>query len=825
LRTWIGLMLITGCALSALPAYAATALYVAANGDDAWTGKLPAPNPGKTDGPFASLARARDEVRRLRAANAVPDGVTVAIRGGAYYLPEPLAFDLQDSGSAGSPTVFAAYNGERVVISGGRPVTGLTEGRVAGQRAWQASLPATKSGAWCFRQLFAQRQGEGYYTRRFRPMRGMMVVADLTYSPERKTMFHRAAQQDFIFHPGDLKPWQNLDDVEVVALHSWSASRLKIQKLDLDTRTVTFTSVPTFRIGAWYKDERNPYYVENVREELKEPGQWYLDRPTGTLTYLPLPGETRANVALIAPMLERLITIQGDLKQGQLVENLRFQGLTFCHTEWPVPDQGYDVSQGQPTLPAAIELTAAKQCGFERCVVTDTGAYGIGLGLGCQECSVTGCYLYDLGGGGVRVGDCSMDQNAEFPVLPIGNTVENSTITSTGIIHYSANGIWCGIVKGTRICHNEISHNPYTGIAVGWCWGPQPTSCGENLIECNHVHDVMELVQDGGGIYTLGRQPGTVIRGNLVHDNHMSPFACANGQTGLYFDQGSSGFLVENNIQYVVEYEPDRINQDVNDGPPHTIRNNYLGIRPDDPQFPKQLAAQAGMGAAYRGVVYPVRLTPNPVYAMPMPKVEPSPVGLDLTFENIPVGRAPHHLSLALPPDKAAIAVTDEAAASGSHSLKFQDAKGLAKTFYPYACYGGYEIARGEVTVSFYVKQAADKPGKFAVDLRDYVTQQVGEFASGPSFELMGDGKLMVAGKEVATLPVGEWSHLEVQFALGEGAPKAYQLSVVLPDSTTRTVKLPFVSEQFAAMTALYFVADDDKDAATYLDNLRLSVK
>src|SRR5712692_10534530 len=92
------------------------AFYVAPNGDDAWSGRLLAPNTGKTDGPFATIARARDAVRQLKAAEGgLQQPVTVSIRGGTYFLREPIILTPEDSGTAGCPVTYAAYHKEPVV--------------------------------------------------------------------------------------------------------------------------------------------------------------------------------------------------------------------------------------------------------------------------------------------------------------------------------------------------------------------------------------------------------------------------------------------------------------------------------------------------------------------------------------------------------------------------------------------------------------------------------------------------------------------------------------------------------------------------------------
>jgi hypothetical protein len=199
--------------------------------------------------------------------------------------------------------------------------------------------------------------------------------------------------------------------------------------------------------------------------------------------------------------------------------------------------------------------------------------------MGCHENRIAGCLLHDLGGGGVKVGDSRMNRVATYPVLPTDNTVENNVIAGGGQIHFSSNGVWAGIVKGLAVRHNEIRDLPYSGIAVGWCWGYASTSCAGNAIEFNHIHHVMKLIQDGGGIYTLGQQPGTVIRGNVIHDALRGPFACDIGQLGIYLDEGSGPFRIADNLVYRVQMGA--FNQHYGRG--NVVENNIFALAAEEP--------------------------------------------------------------------------------------------------------------------------------------------------------------------------------------------------------------------------------------------------
>ena len=158
-----------------------------------------------------------------------------------------------------------------------------------------------------------------------------------------------------------------------------------------------------------------------------------------------------------------------------------------------------------------------------------------------------------------------------------GNVVEDCTIQDCGVEFYGCVGVWIGIAAETTIAHNEISRLPYTGVSVGWSWNPRPTGCEKNRIQNNHIHHVMQVLSDGGGIYTLGRQPGTVLSGNLIHDVPVN--AGRAESNGMFLDQGTTELVIENNVIHSAARSPLRFHQALE----NIVRGNVLAVAPQTP--------------------------------------------------------------------------------------------------------------------------------------------------------------------------------------------------------------------------------------------------
>ena len=129
--------------------------FVATDGNDQWSGTLDSPNADQTDGPFATLTRARNAIRQLKLAGALQRPVEVLVRGGTYELATPFHLSAGDSGSRQAPITYAAFPGEEPVLSGGRRITDWQPYR---DNIVCAQFPEAANGRWWFRQLFCNGQ-------------------------------------------------------------------------------------------------------------------------------------------------------------------------------------------------------------------------------------------------------------------------------------------------------------------------------------------------------------------------------------------------------------------------------------------------------------------------------------------------------------------------------------------------------------------------------------------------------------------------------------------------------------------------------------------
>ncbi len=615
------------------PPPATVTFYVAPGGNDFWSGRLAAPNPAGSDGPFATLDRARSVVQ-----NIVKTGLTrinVQVRGGTYYLPATVMFMAADSGTPSMEIVYQNYPGESPVFSGGTRVLNWTH---AGG-AWTASLPASTQ---YFETLFYNG------TRRLRPrlaataaspMGSFYRIAGTIYLNASAPPAPAPSHPCSVYIPGSgwecfdrfqysaadpiVNTWKNLTpasgnpcgqpagnqaiagDVELLVWEQFSTSKLRISCVDTVNRIVYLTGPTGFSQSKATEAgfiQGNRYLVDNVEDALTQPGQWFLDRSTipWTLTYLPNPGEDPNADTVVIPQLSQLL-VASNLK------HVTFQGFTFEHDNYTLPFTGHISTELEPGIPAAVSFQNSQYITFDSGTVTQTSGTGLEMipclnGASPAYCVSTDLHalvtnnvvqnsaLYDIGAVGIRIGNPYQPEDNDANV-PQFTTVQNNVVEAYGRVIPAAFGIGQGMGHDNLYTHNDVYDGYHCAISTSQSIADttKPAGIGNanNVISFNHVYNLLQgIMNDGGSIrIDAGNQvftaAGNKILNNKIHDVTDASIMDSNGYGGhgVYLDDSTGLVDVENNLIYRVSgfgvytpHGPAALNQ------ANTFKNNIVAF-------------------------------------------------------------------------------------------------------------------------------------------------------------------------------------------------------------------------------------------------------
>jgi hypothetical protein len=521
-------VLLIGVGLCVLaPNVAATealTVFVSSVGDDHWSGHLEKPNAARTDGPVASLGRARDLVR----AAGPHAGAEVLIAGGVYFLNSGVEFSKEDSGSKDRPIVYRARDGQAVHLVGGREVGGFSPVKdsailarlspAAGEHVLQADLRAqgitdfghlrsrgfARPGAPAAMEVFFH--NEPMTLARW-PNQGFAKIAGIPQDQQRTDEHGGKLGKltgGFLYEGDEPGRWKADPDVWVHGYwaYDWANSYERVASIDAGKHLIK--TAPPYGVYGFRKGQR--IYFLNILEELDSPGEWYLDRSSGMLYFWPPAPLSQGSV--------RVSIVEQPLIRLRDVSYVTFRGLTI------------ECTRGD-----GIRIEGGSDDVIDRCTVRNVGDSAVVVRGGTNH-QVTRCDIYNPGDGGI-----SMSGGDRNTLTPAGHLAENNRL------HHIARWSKCyqpaiGISGvGIRAAHNLIYDHPHCGILL---------SGNDHVIEFNEIHHVCLETGDVGAIY-MGRD--YTYRGNVIRDNYLHDIGGVGmGSMGIYMDDCVSGTVIRGNV-------------------------------------------------------------------------------------------------------------------------------------------------------------------------------------------------------------------------------------------------------------------------------------
>lgn len=471
--------------------------YVSTTGNDS--------NAGTAESPFATIKRARDEVRKIN--DDMSGNIIVHVAEGTYKLSDTLTFDERDSASGDWHIRYIADG--NALISGGEEINGFTL-----YDAEKNIYAAKVSDEALFRQLYMNgeklirsRSNNDYSTKIIGASR---FYADGTMIPENlnrwdETSLVQADYGEIYLKADEFKSFNNLEDVELHILTAWVKNVLRVKsaqtkdglttiRIQNEENDLIFNRPHPDIDGYSHMNNREfTYYIENAYELIDEDKEWYLDETTDTV-YIKVPADTDMSSAeVIAPKLETLI--KAEPTDGSKIKNLSFEGFTFAYSNWTVPstDGLVDIQGGMYAnycifatndigvlRPAsALYFADTENLIIKGCTIENIGAAGIDLAKGTKNSLIQNNTIRNIAGNGIMVAQFAVDENTDMHIvyntenesdICDGDRIVNNLITNIGTDYQSSVAIGAGYPRNILIANNEVSYAPYTGISVGFGW-------------------------------------------------------------------------------------------------------------------------------------------------------------------------------------------------------------------------------------------------------------------------------------------------------------------------------------------------------------------
>lgn len=532
---------IAPCVLAENNVYAE--FYVdAVNGSDSYR--------GTKDAPFKTVKRATEAVKSI--SGLMTGDIYVWFADGRYELSEPVKFEKRTGGKDNYKVIYKAMKDAEPVISGGKQITG-----------WEL-FDSEKN--------IYRASARGVYSRHFSVDGVLQVRARTDGGLDNVKLDY--GKIGFTSSNVEFASYRNKEDIESVHVQSFYRRQRLFKDISLiDENTVQFAFTDRFKkartgITAWTK----PSWIENVFEHLDKEGEFYIDKKENMIYYKPKAGQNMDEVLAVIPVMEELFAV-GGYNYYDRTKNIVFDGFTFTDTTWMLTSElggldqlqdGYiynkdNVKKSSSNTwdtfvnPAAISISKASGVEILNCDFKALGASAVRALEGTEKLSIIGNHMRDIAGGAIYIGTVTQTEiNPKDTRRTIRDVViKNNYIHHVATEQWGAAAVSAAYPYNCSITHNEIHDVPYSGAHIGWGWSSkQDKTLLKFVFEYNYVHDFMQHMGDGGGIYTLGYTSATPEDPNKIVNNYFkdcwSNHLMAGGM--IYLDNTSSNWRIEGNV-------------------------------------------------------------------------------------------------------------------------------------------------------------------------------------------------------------------------------------------------------------------------------------
>ncbi|MGN0853191.1 MAG: right-handed parallel beta-helix repeat-containing protein [Kiritimatiellia bacterium] len=323
-------------------------------------------------------------------------------------------------------------------------------------------------------------------------------------------------EDEIQIRPGDERRWARPEDAWTIVYprHNWWNRSLPIRAV---SNGVVHVEAPhreiADRLFPWDR-----WCVENMAEELDEPGEWHFD-PRARKLYLLTPDGGDPNAATVT------------IERGREILRVAAPNVSIV---------GLELTGGT----AGVKIDHADDVKLLGCSIHDIGFHGgNGVWIMGHRVRMADCDVFNIGGHGVFVqgypGEDRVDDRLEV-------VVENNYVHHTGQVNSHGIGIWI-TGQGVRVSHNLVHDTPRCGL---FGYGRFCELSYNRIRHTNTINDDTGAIYGGG--WTSGI--GTKVCYNWISDSigfqrqRDGGYRLYKGACGIYPDEGCGGLAVYGNL-------------------------------------------------------------------------------------------------------------------------------------------------------------------------------------------------------------------------------------------------------------------------------------